>query len=68
MMQDEVFDKLCLRLLNEYDDLSEERKAVISRCDLEAGTCLKSYDEYPTYTRCASEFWIQWDDKIEWYV
>lgn len=66
MMQDTVFDKLCARLLDKYDQLSQNRKQEISIADLEAGTCLKSQESFSSYTVGASEFWSRWNDKVNW--
>ncbi len=64
MMDDAVFDKLCVRLLSEYEDLSPDRKAQIDKGDLEAGTCLKKLEDFSSYVIGASEFWIRWEDKF----
>jgi hypothetical protein len=64
LMADEVFDHLCERLVREYESLSEERKSTISLDDLTAGTCLKPMNSFSRYVVEASEFWIDWKDKI----
>lgn len=53
---DAAFDKLCVRLDQEWDTITHRHKALIDRAALKAGTGYQ-IEEYPLWVKCAADRW-----------
>lgn len=47
-MTDQAFDRLCVRLLEQYDSIEHTHKHLISKDDLAAGSCFLPYEKFPS--------------------
>jgi hypothetical protein len=50
-LTDDAFDYLCKRLLDVFDQVEHQHKHLITKADLEAGTCLLREDQFPLIVR-----------------
>lgn len=53
---DAAFDKLCVRIDQEWDTITHRHKALVDRAALKAGTGYQ-IDDYPLWVRCAADRW-----------
>lgn len=56
-MTDDAFDLLCVRLKGCYDDLTHSHKHLVTKEDLEAGTCLLKAEQFPVFVRQGAEMY-----------
>lgn len=47
LVPDDVFDRMCVRLANEYDDIRDDIREYVDLGDVQSGTCLKGVHDYP---------------------
>ena len=60
LLSDDVFDKMCLYALNNYDTLKHRHKHLITKGMLKAGTAYNlRVEDYPLIVRCSAEEMIQ---------
>lgn len=58
IMADEEYDSLCKHLLSTWDEWEHRHKHLVSKGDLEAGTCYKLKERhYPLIVRSSAEQW-----------
>lgn len=53
---DDQFDKLCVRIDQEWDTITHRHKVLIDRAALKAGTGYQ-IEDYPLWVRCAADRW-----------
>lgn len=58
-MTDDAFDRLCMRMLEHWDDIEHMHKKIINVGDLEAGTCLLGSLEYPLRVQIGAAGYLQ---------
>lgn len=58
LMEDDEFDYVCKRLLQEYDKIGHEHKYLVSKADLRAGTGY-AIKEYPLRVMIAADMWAK---------
>lgn len=57
-IEDEVFDKLCVRLLAVYGTIKHRHKRLVSEDDLRAGSGF-AIKKYPQRVRMAAQEWLR---------
>lgn len=58
-MTDHVFDHLCQRLLESYDEVTHRHRHLVDKDSLRAGTCLLALDDYPGVVKYgANQYYI----------
>jgi len=58
-LTDAAFDRLCVRLGECWDTLEHQHKGIISKGDIDAGTCLLSADDFPNMVKHSAYDYIQ---------
>ncbi len=60
LLSDACYDELCRRLALRWRGIKHPHKSHVNYADLAAGTCLKSYEEYPGIVRgAATALWLE---------